>query len=161
MRPPVLRRSRRGGDFGAAPLNNGHGNGEGDFFGGGSGAAPAPAAAPVASGSSNAAAEYTKKMQERLQQKQADSLAKMEETKAAAEAERARMYKERDMSIEARKKNNREGEALAAEKSVSGWEDVMEYIPVPNARKDAKGQSSPTDLPQFRQLLVKLKHKGA
>ena len=151
-----------GGDFGAAPLNNGLGNGgEEDFFGGGSGDASAPAPAPVASGSSNAAAEYSKQMQERLQQKQADSLAKVEETKAAAEAERSRMYKERNMSIEARKKKNREGEALAAEKNVSGWEGVMEYIPVPNAGKDAKGQSSPTDLPQFRQLLVKLKHKGA
>ena len=135
-----------------APLNGHAANGGGDA---------APAAAVSSGGNGGAAAAFQQQMQERLQQKEADSRAKVAEMKAAAEAERSRLYKEREMSIEARKKNNREGEALAAEKNMSGWEGVMEYIPVPNAGKDAKGQVTPTDLPQFRQLLVKLKHKGA
>ena len=142
-----------------APLNGHAANGGGDFFSGGGEAAPAAVASSGGNGS--AAAAFEQQMRERLQQKEANSRAKVVEMKAAAEAERSRVYKEREMSIAARKKNNREGEALAAEKNVSGWEGVMEYIPVPNAGKDAKGQSSPTDLPQFRQLLVKLKHKGA
>lgn len=96
--------------------------------------------------------------QERLEQQKKQSLIKREEIKSASKSFKQQFIDERNHRVDAKKKINRDQEALLVkEKTESGenaWEDVLKFVDLssqPNQEKDTS---------RLKKLLLTLKNKN-